>query len=700
MNKPRIFISAVSQEFKSARAKIEHTLEFLGYEVVQQDIWGTEPGDLRQMLRDKIDRCEALIHLPGLAYGAEPSAPDPDFGRVSYTQFEFLYAVSRGKKTYLILPTDDCPRDKDRDLLDLDPRLPAAEAAARRAEFQALQREYLARLQREGHIYWPAGRDPELNYAVLRVRNDSEELRAEYRQWQERIEAKLDQLTESQKITAARIRAHLQEASEQARARDLAEAEANARWEARERLRQGAEAAHAERLRRLDALAEEFVRLEKSQEATTVFKELTRVTAQEGVTAALAYLDHKRPSILAQHQAAQSAARDLLQPLLSGAQLAESQGDLTKADQLFRELLQADPAWNEARHRFWEFLIFTRGDRAVTHENLAAATAIYEEAEQQCRFLLLTDANHPKWQRDLSVSYNKLGELAVTCGKLDKAERLFADGLKVAQALAESDPGNAGWQRDLFVSYSKLGDLAVARGKLDEAERLFGDGLNVAKALTESDPDNTGGQRDLSVSYERLGDLAVARGKLDEAERLFGDGLKVRKALAKSDPGNAGWQRDLSVSYDRLGDLAVARGKLDEAERHFGCGLKIRKALAESDPGNAGWQRDLSVSYDKLGDLAVARGELDEAERLFGDSLKVRKVLAESDAGNAGWQRDLSVSYWKLAILAERRGDSTTAANHWRQSHDALNGLDERGLHISPKDREVLDFLKSKIAGS
>ncbi len=38
MNKPRIFISAVSREFRSARTKVEHVLEYLGYEVVQQEI--------------------------------------------------------------------------------------------------------------------------------------------------------------------------------------------------------------------------------------------------------------------------------------------------------------------------------------------------------------------------------------------------------------------------------------------------------------------------------------------------------------------------------------------------------------------------------------------------------------------------------------------------------------------------------------
>ena len=51
-------------------------------------------------LRDKIDGCDGLIQIVGRGYGAEPPLVDPQFGRVSYTQFEFLYAQSRGKKTW------------------------------------------------------------------------------------------------------------------------------------------------------------------------------------------------------------------------------------------------------------------------------------------------------------------------------------------------------------------------------------------------------------------------------------------------------------------------------------------------------------------------------------------------------------------------------------------------------------------------
>ncbi|MEL6107771.1 MAG: AAA family ATPase, partial [Planctomycetota bacterium] len=185
------------------------------------------------------------------------------------------------------------------------------------------------------------------------------------------------------------------------------------------------------------------------------------------------------------------------------------------------------------------------------------------------------------------------------------------------------------WQREHSISFNKLGDLALAEGNLPEARRLFSDALAVAKRFAESDPGDASWQRDLSVSFNKLGDLAIAEGSLPEARRLFSDALSVRQRLAESDPGNASWQRDLSVAFNKLGDLAIAEGNLPEARRLFSDALTISQHLSGSTPGNAGWQRDVSVSLERLGNLALAEGNLPEARRLFSDALAVARHLSE-----------------------------------------------------------------------
>jgi len=65
----------------------------------------------------------------------------------------------------------------------------------------------------------------------------------------------------------------------------------------------------------------------------------------------------------------------------------------------------------------------------------------------------------------------------VAQGNLPEALKSYRDGLAIADRLAKADPGNAGGQRDLSVSYNKMGDVLVDQGNLPEALKSFRDGL-------------------------------------------------------------------------------------------------------------------------------------------------------------------------------------------------------------------------------
>ena len=241
----------------------------------------------------------------------------------------------------------------------------------------------------------------------------------------------------------------------------------------------------------------------------------------------------------------------------------------------------------------------------------------------------------------------------------------FRDSLTIAERLADADPNNAGWQRDVSVSYVKVGDVLVAQGNLPEALKSFRDSLAITERLANADPNNAEWQRDVSVSYNKVGDVLRVQGSLPEALKSYPCQLHDQRGLTEVDPDNAGWQRDLSVSYDKVGDVLVAQGNLPEALKSFRDSLAIASAsprptpampdgsaisrspmtagrcaggagqpargaqslsatasrsaerLAKADPSNAGWQRDLSVSYESVGDVLVAQGNLPEALKSY-----------------------------------------------------------------------------------
>ena len=135
--------------------------------------------------------------------------------------------------------------------------------------------------------------------------------------------------------------------------------------------------------------------------------------------------------------------------------------------------------------------------------------------------------------------------------------------LAIAEHLASSDRSNTNWQRDLSVAYQKVGDVLVAQGKLDEALQGYGLNLSTAERLAASDRSNIEWQRDLENSYNKVGHVLVAQGKLDEALQSYWRNLAIAERLAAADPSDTEWQRDLSVSYTNVGNGGSVKGNHD-----------------------------------------------------------------------------------------------------------------------------------------
>ena len=76
----------------------------------------------------------------------------------------------------------------------------------------------------------------------------------------------------------------------------------------------------------------------------------------------------------------------------------------------------------------------------------------------------------------------------VARGDSEQAER-FSATRWIRERLAQADPSDAGAQRDLSISYERLGDVTVARGESEQAERFYGDALRIVQETLE--PDST-----------------------------------------------------------------------------------------------------------------------------------------------------------------------------------------------------------------
>jgi Domain of unknown function (DUF4062) len=107
-----VLISATTTDLGSYRGEVKNTLLTLGIFPIEQSNFALAHGSLTEMLHGLIGRCDAVIHLAGLHYGAEPPQPPPDEPRRSYTQIEYDVARELGKPIYLFLAAENYETDE------------------------------------------------------------------------------------------------------------------------------------------------------------------------------------------------------------------------------------------------------------------------------------------------------------------------------------------------------------------------------------------------------------------------------------------------------------------------------------------------------------------------------------------------------------------------------------------------------------
>jgi hypothetical protein len=111
-SRPTIFISGVSHEFGSFRDAVENEIEMKGCFAENQPGFSPDYRTVEEMLRRRLHDSDAVIHIAGFRFGAEPNQRPADAPRRSYTQMEFDIARELQKPVYVFLSAEPSVRQQ------------------------------------------------------------------------------------------------------------------------------------------------------------------------------------------------------------------------------------------------------------------------------------------------------------------------------------------------------------------------------------------------------------------------------------------------------------------------------------------------------------------------------------------------------------------------------------------------------------
>jgi uncharacterized protein DUF4062 len=380
-----VFISATSKDLGTVRELVKQALLTMGCMPIEQTNFAPDYRTVRQMIEEKIADCEAVIHIVGIRYGAEPDPSRLPEGaaRRSYTQMEADIARKLEKKLYLFVCAENFPYDQ---------------ARAESEELQGLQRAYRAEIAKSEFLWTEV--------------TDREELGRKVREFQFRGRIR-QQLINEIKATAGK---KMDEAGDDWHKTDEIE-----KW-------------RDQQLAEVDRLLDRIQQPLDAGEATESYRKATDLLAANGADEALAYLQAQPRSIQRKSQIElqvnrrdqeEADLRKLLQEELLAASLLETKFRFDDAEAKYREVLAKSSSWPKARNDFAWFLI-QRG-KVI---DPAAGNAKLHEALELCRGTLAFTSRRTAPQ-DWAMTHGNLGEVLLALG-----ER--ASGKQGAQYLQQS----------------------------------------------------------------------------------------------------------------------------------------------------------------------------------------------------------------------------------------------------------------------
>jgi tetratricopeptide (TPR) repeat protein len=268
--------------------------------------------------------------------------------------------------------------------------------------------------------------------------------------------------------------------------------------------------------------------------------------------------------------------------------------------------------------------------------------------------------------RDLSLSYERMGNHLRTLGQTEQAGEYYRKSLDASEKIF-GESGTAAALRDLSVSYERIGDHLTALGQAEQAGEYYRKSLD-AREKIYGESGTADALFDLSDSYDRIGDYLTALGQTEQAGEYYRKSLDARERIY-GESGTADALRDLPLSYDRMGDHLTALGQMEQAGEYYRKSLDARERIY-GERGTADTLRDLPLSYDRMGDHLTALGQTEQAGEYYRKSLDARERIY-GESGTADALSGLSFSYDRMGDHLKALGQTEQAGEYYRKSLDA-----------------------------
>ncbi|HEY5177274.1 MAG TPA: DUF4062 domain-containing protein [Terriglobales bacterium] len=282
----------------------------------------------------------------------------------------------------------------------------------------------------------------------------------------------------------------------------------------------------------------------------------------------------------------------------------------------------------------------------------------------------------------LFVVQGSLGDSCLAQGHTNEALYAYRAALGIAESMARRNPMSHGVQRQLAVSYERLGEAHDARCEYKKALRAHRTALQLFDGLLSHDPENPNRIHERGGCLSRIGSLQLAQGRASEAQSAYEECLRLARKLVAQDSTSADWQRNLLVSYGHLADVRKLLGDAAGALELHRRALEIAVYLADRDPSSVENAATLAICHANVGRALAAGERHEEALASYACALRIIEPIVERNPIDAALQTDWVRLLAEIAAIERRAGNESSAQSHFERSRLALARMREAGMAL------------------
>ena len=211
-------------------------------------------------------------------------------------------------------------------------------------------------------------------------------------------------------------------------------------------------------------------------------------------------------------------------------------------------------------------------------------------------------------------------------------------------------------RRNLSVDYERLGDLSKRRGNLAEAKNWYEKSYEIYRQLAE-ETDTPASRKDLYAFCSRIGDLEREAGNNPEAEKWLERVLEVDWKSTSPEMAVL-WYTELAQVYVLLGKINEYQHDIVPMKKYYEKGANLGEQLLKPDQ-----QGPLISVYQRLAGLEKRAGHLPETKKWCAKALAVlERIYSDSDAEDI-----LTLFYINRVNLAEieEKSGNLSAVEAW-----------------------------------